>query len=150
MSEGQLVASLFSIPQEEPKEGRLGFNLNGASYGGAPANGILLGQPYTWVSDSFSGPQKPSSIISAWLDGSQITSGQSLQVQIGSILYTINAGVQLFQYTPSPMPCTVIIYGAGLTGYFRMALFNYNVFRSGVDLTEPIKGLRATTPGATP
>ncbi len=131
-----LTASIFTIPQPEPKEGRLAIPLvenNGNSSGITFVTGDEI---FSWNSDSLQGPQKPSSILAFWVDATNLTAGSVVYITIGNQTFFIptgqSASAQGYYICTSSIPANVTVKTkTGVAGTLQLILYNYNVAFTG-------------------
>jgi hypothetical protein len=146
-----------TIPQENPREGRLALELGISGMAGLSfATGTEV---YQWDTNSLQGPQRMSALLSAWVDATAVPVAaptdppQFLYVKIGRQTFAIPAGTQTYLVCTPVMPANIIIStnaGASDPPYVvQVILYNYNVNFTGGIATVP-GGTVGSQPGASP
>lgn len=149
-----VIPSVNSIPQGEPREGRLSLELGENGKAGLLfATGVEV---FQWNSNALQSGQRLSAILSAWIDNTAMPLPASdtdppnfLTVQIGRQTFLIPAGVQTYILCAPYMPTTVTV-SANIEGPYgvQVILYNYNVNFTGANFAgaQPVLAAQAGGP----
>lgn len=137
-----VIPAVNSIPQGEPREGRLSLELG--ENGKAGLNFASGTEVYQWNSGALSSGQRLTAILSAWIDNTAMPLPAEdtdppnfLIVQIGRQTFQIPAGVQTYILCAPYMPTTVTVSESASVGEaafgVQVILYNYNVSFTGAN-----------------
>lgn len=144
-----VLPAVNSIPQGEPREGRLSLELgeNGKA-GLAFTTGAEI---FQWNSGALQSGQRLTAILSAWVDNTAMPIAASsdppnfLVLQIGRQTFRIPAGVQTYILCAPYLPTTVTVSASTFGGPYgvQVILYNYNVSFTGANFagsSQPLVG----------
>lgn len=130
-----LTGRFVPIPQDEPKEGRMGIPL---LVNGADMNFVTGTETFQYNSNSFiAGGVRLSGILSVFIDASAIPTGKNVAVSNGLITVIVAGGDQTYALIPTSMPGIITITSpSGGTGVVKVVLFNFNINAMGTYVTQ--------------